>query len=309
MKAWVNGKLCNYEDITVHLLSHSFSRASAIFEVMEIVHTDEGPCFFCLDEHIRRFFSSAQATFMELPITPKELIDALSQTARANRIESGVAKFFAYYPDLGLGTLPASSRIDVAVFCFGYGQMGIEHTHGEISVSAGISSFRKIDPHATAVHAKVVGNYVNGYLAKREVQQKGFDEAIMLDTHGYIAEAPTANIFLIKDTVIETPPAENVLPGITRALLIQVLAKMGLSVRESLIRPEDLVQYQEAFFSGTLSHVQPIHLLEGRALECPGPVTRAIHTHMELLTSGRLHGYDQYLHPIDSPGTVSGKTI
>ena len=295
MKAWVNGVHTDFQDVKVHLLSHSFSRASAVFEVMEIVCTDKGPAFFCLEEHVNRFFASAAAIYMHLTITPDELKQALMATAKVNGVERGIAKFFAYYPDIGLGTLPSSEHTDVAVFCLGYQQMGIAPEDLGIPVAAGLSSFRKIDPQTTAVHAKVVGNYVNGFLAKREVRSLGYDEAILLDTRGYIAEGPTSNIFFVQGSAIDTPTTESVLPGITRAVLLTVLSDMGYSVRETHILPSDLNHYDEAFFSGTLNHVQPIKALADRKLTCPGPVTNAIKMHMADVLSGRLPHYHTWL--------------
>lgn len=295
VKAWVNHTLVDFQDIQVHPLSHSFSRGSAVFEVIEIVPTDRGPAFFCLNQHLQRFIESARATFMPLTVTPLELEQALIRTARANRVERGIAKIFAYYPDITLGTLPSSERIDVAVFCLGYDAMGIAPEDLGRPVTAGISTFRKIDPHTTAVHAKVVGNYVNGFLAKSEVRAQGIDEAILLDTQGFIAEAPNANVFFVRGAVIETPTTESVLPGITRAMLMQVMSGMGFEVLETHILPDDLAAFDEAFFSGTLNHVQPIRSLAGRALICPGPVTAVVRDRMKSVLAGREPGYETHL--------------
>jgi branched-chain amino acid aminotransferase len=295
VKAWVNGILTDFNEVKVHLLSHSFSRASAVFEVMEIVNTPQGPAFFCLNEHVERFFTSAEATFMKLKITPDELKAALMHTAAANHVECGVAKIFAYYPDITLGTLPASPTIDVAVFCLGYQDMGIAQEDLGLPVTAGISTFRKLDPHTAAVHAKVVGNYVNGFLAKSEVRALGYDEAILLDTHGYIAEGPTSNIFFVRGNTIVTPTTESVLPGITRAILIRVLNDMDYTVNETHILPEDLVHFEEAFFSGTLNHVQPIRALADRALVCPGPITSTVRQRMLSVLAGHEPDFQAYL--------------
>jgi len=304
VKAWYNNTLTDFHDIAVHPLSHSFSRASAIFEVLEIVHTDRGPAFFCLHEHLERLFESARATYMAMPISPAALEEALVLTARTNRIERGIAKIFAYYPEITLGTLPSSDRIDVVVFCLGYEDMGIQPADLGQPVTAAVSSFRKIDPHTTAVHAKVVGNYVNGFLAKNEVRAKGYDEAILLDTHGFVAEAPNANIFFIRGNVIETPTTESVLPGITRAMLIRVMSDMGYLVRESHITTDELSGFDEAFFSGTLNHVQPIRSISGRPLNCPGPVTTAVRERMQHAMTGRDRRYEKHLRLIAEDLTV-----
>jgi branched-chain amino acid aminotransferase len=295
VKAWFNAHLIDFHETKVHLLSHSFSRASAIFEVLEIVATEKGPAFFCLDEHLERFIASASATYMHLPVSRDELKKALGETARANGIQKGIAKFYAYYPEIELSTIPSNRQVDIAIFCLGYDERGVAQEDLGKPVSLGISSFRKIDPQTTPVHAKVVGNYVNGYLAKIEVGKRGYDEALLLDTKGFIAEGPSSNIFFVKGSRVETPTLENVLPGITRAVLIEVLRDMGYQVSETHIRLEDLDQYHEAFLSGTTNHVQPIRSLEASDLICPGPVTSAIRNQMEMVRTGRIPDYQKWL--------------
>lgn len=288
--AWINGKFVDWKDANVPLLSHSFGRGSAIFEVMAVTSSRSGPALFCLDEHLDRFFSSADCTYMTLPVGRKDLKEALLSTARRNRVNSGVAKFFAYYPGIELGT-GAPDEVAVAVFCIDYRTLGINEEKFSNPVSVGISSYRKLHPQTAAVHAKVVGNYVNGFLAKTEMRKKEFDEALMLDTSGYVAEGPSSNIFLVRGSCIETPTKENVLPGITRKVVIDVLRDMGHVVKETHILPQDLPQYGEAFFSGTLRQVQPIRMIEDHVLTCPGPITHELIDRMHEVFSGTVEAY------------------
>jgi branched-chain amino acid aminotransferase len=292
--AWIDGKLIDWKDAQVSLLSHSFGRASAIFEVMAIVPSRKGPALFCLDEHMDRFFSSAERTYMTLPLEKNVLKEAIISTARANEVQSGVAKFFAYYPGIELGT-GAPEEVSVAVFCLDYRTLGVSEDIFSNPVTVGISQFRKLHPQTAAVHAKVVGNYVNGFLAKTEVRRKHFDEALMLDTNGFVAEGPTSNIFLVKGNCVETPTKENVLPGITRKVIIDVLKEMGQQVKETHILPQDLCEYQEAFFSGTLRQVQPIERIESYELTCPGPITQKLITRMRKVFSGTIEPYRKLL--------------
>ena len=292
--AWIDGKLIDWGEAHVSLLSHSFGRASAIFEVMAIVPSRKGPALFCIDEHIDRFFSSADRTYMTLPFSKMELKRAIATTAQANSVHNGLAKFFAYYTDLDLGT-EAPDNVSVAIFCLDYSTLGIDTINSGKPVSVGISQFRKLHPLTAAVHAKVVGNYVNGFLARTEVGRKGYDEALMLDTNGYVAEGPTSNIFLVKGQCVETPTKENVLPGITRKVIIDVLKEMGHLVKETHILPQDLLEYDEAFFSGTLKPVQPIKRIEGHDLMCPGPITKALKVKMHEVFSGTMEHYQRLL--------------
>lgn len=299
--AWIDGNLIDWRDAQVSLLSHSFSRASAIFEVMAIVASRKGPALFCLDDHMDRFFSSANRTYMTLPFSREVLKEATISTARANGVHNGVAKLYAYYPDIELGS-EAPDNVSIAIFCVDYQTLDISVDSFSGPVSVGISQFRKLHPQTAAVHAKVVGNYVNGFLAKTEVRRKGYDEALMLDTDGFVAEGPTSNIFLVRKGCVETPTKENVLPGITRDVVINVLREMGHLVSESRILPQDLCEYDEAFFSGTLRQVQPIRRIESHDLPCPGPITQALIARMRKVFSGSLEPYQKLLTFVGTQG-------
>lgn len=292
--AWIDGEFIDFMDARVPLLSHSFSRASAIFEVMAITQTGKGPAFFCLEDHLDRFFYSAQSTCMSLPIDKDRLKQVLIETTRRNSVKNGLAKFYAYYPDIEL-SLDASGRISIAVFCLDFAHVGVSPQDAYKPASVGISRYRKLHPETTAVHAKIVGNYVNGYLAKAEIKRKGFDEALMLDTNGYVAEGPTSNIFFAKGPEVYTPTEENVLPGITRRVIMEVLCDMGHQVREDHIIPQDLARYDEGFFSGTTRNVQPITNIEDTIYKCPGPITDALMKKMQEVREGRIRQYEKFL--------------
>jgi branched-chain amino acid aminotransferase len=300
MTSWIDGEFVDSSRATVPLLSHSFSRGSAIFEVMAITSAAQGPAFFCLEEHLDRFFFSAEQTCMKIPFDKDGIRGALQELARRNGVRDGVAKFYAYYPDIELGTTP-SERLSVAVFCIDYEKHGVKRGRPSEGVSVGISQYRKLHPQTTCVHAKVAGNYVNGYLARMEVKRRGFDEALMLDTCGTVAEAPTANIFLIRGTSVETPTIENVLPGITRRVIMRILDDMGFPEKEVRIRPEDLPDYEEAFFSGTTVPVQPISQIESTVFTCPGPMTSEIRSRMAEIMAGRDPHYADLLTYIPQP--------
>lgn len=297
MKAWLDGSLVHWQEIRVSPLSHSFNRASAVFEVMAVVQAAKGPAVICLEEHVMRFFLSAGQAFMNIPFDPERIQGAVLETARTNGVKSGVIKCYAYYPDIDLG--PATpERVSTAVFCLDYGMLGIDPDKYGHPLNIGISSFRKLHPSTAAVHAKITGNYANGYLARTEVRSKGFDDALMLDIEGRIAEAPTANIFFVKDGRVRTPSAENVLPGITRRVVMDVLEDMGIPVEQSHILPGDLGEYDEAFLSGTLRHVQPVRRIEDFTFTSPGPVTRKIMDRMHEVYGGGVERFRDILTPI-----------
>lgn len=291
---WIDGRFVDCTEATVPLLSHSFSRGSAVFEVMAVTSTPRGPAFFCLEEHLDRFLFSAGQTYMELPFSRETIREALMELARINSVTTGLAKFFAYYPGIEFGTTP-SGRVSVAVFCLNYTSCGITKPSAGASVSVGISSYRKLHPMTTDVHAKVVGNYVNGYLARMESRSRGFDEALMLDAGGLVAEGPTSNVFFVRGNDVETPTEENVLPGITRRVIMEVLDDMGLPEKQVHIRPGDIQQYDEAFFSGTTTPVLPIRSIEQKSFSCPGPVTLVVRQKMEEVLRGGSPRHEKFL--------------
>jgi len=288
--AWLDGRLIDWMDVGISPLSQSFSRASAVFDVMAIAPAEKGPALICLKEHVDRFFSSAERTYMTIPFTREDIKEAIISTARVNSVRNGIAKLYAYYSDIDIGHRQPE-KVSVAVFCLDYDSLGLKPDMPGTPASVGISQYRKLHPQTAAVHAKVVGNYVNGFLARTEVRRKGYDEALMLDTSGFVAEGPTSNIFLAKGQCVETPTKENVLPGITRKVVIEVLKDMGYTVKETHILPQDLCEYDEAFFSGTLKQVQPISRIEDNKLTCPGPVTRALIGRLNEVYSGTVERY------------------
>jgi branched-chain amino acid aminotransferase len=297
MKAWLNGQMVDWDKATVPLLSHSFSRGSAIFEVVDIVNTKNGPALFGLVEHIERFFGSASLTFMELPLPRRELTDAVIATAAENGVKNGTAKFFAYYPLVEFSVTPSNPQVDVAIFCLDYDLFGVRQDVLSAPVRAGISSFRKIHGGTVPVHAKVAGNYVNAFLAKMEVKKKGYDDVIMLDTAGFVAEGATSNVFFVAGDTVKTPTLASALPGVTRRALIEIIRDMGYTMIEADVRPEELLGFDEAFYSGSVVKVQPIASIDGKDLKrpCPGPVTCAVKERMNQAMHGEVDKYTKWL--------------
>ncbi len=297
MKAWLNGNLVDWSETNVSVLSHSFSRGSGIFEVVDIVKTVNGPAFFGLKEHVDRFFNSARLTYMELPINKNELIEAVMETAKVNNVSFGTSKFFAYYPEIEMRLVPADPRVSIAIFSVDFDAFGITQEELSAPITAGISKFRKNHPETVPVHAKVVGNYVNSYLAQMEVAKRGYDDAILLDTLGFVAEGPSSNIFFVdKDTVV-TPYIRNALPGINRMAVIEALEEMRCPIKEKDISSDELHAFSEAFFSSSIIKIHPIRSIEKKALgsACPGPVTAALIRKMEDVYSGKVPTFEKWM--------------
>ena len=297
MKAWLNNEFVDWMDVKAPVLSHGFGRGSAIFEVVDIVATEKGPAFFGLAEHVDRFINSAKYMYITLPLTRDDIIRACIETARENRVVSGVAKFFAYYSAIELDVLAHKKDLDVAIFCLDFGKPDQDVSVMSDPVSACISSYRKIHPESVPVHAKATGNYVGGYLAKTAAKEQGYEDVILLDTMGFVAEGATANIFIVKENQVFTPGLRSVLPGINRMIVMNMLQDMGRAVRVTDIRPDELLECDEAFYTASVVKLIPVSRIDKIPLgdACPGPVTREIADRIGQGFQGRLQAFDRWL--------------
>ncbi len=217
LKAWFDGKFVEWREATAPVLCHGFSRGSAIYEVLDIIMTDQGPAYFGLDAYIDRFYRSAELLQMELSFSPEDLKKACLLCTGENKVKRGGAKFYAYFSEMEFGEVLQSNRISLVIFCWDFARLGISEEELSRPIRVGISSYRKLHSDTVPVHAKVTGNYVNGYLALREAKARGYDDALLLDCEGMVAEAPTASVCFVKDGHIVLPPHDHVLKGITRA--------------------------------------------------------------------------------------------
>mgnify|MGYP006297220835 CR=1 FL=1 len=297
MKVWLDGVFRPEEEVRVSPLSHSFSRGSAIFEVLEVIDSKKGPGLFGLHEHLDRFFRTAELVKMDIPVSRETLVEAVIATTRENNVKRGVCKFFAYYPSQELGLIPRDWRVSIAVYCMDYENLGFspEEFYGPARV--GISTYKKLHPDTVPVHAKVTGNYVNAFLAEREVIDSGFDDVVMVDTDGYIAEGATANVFFVKDGEVLTPRLRNIMTGITRMAVLEILASLEIPCRELDIYPEDVAWFDEAFYSGSINSIQPIRSVDDIELKgkCPGPVTEKVQDMFRSICKGEVSIFEKWV--------------
>lgn len=297
MKAWINGNFVGWDQANVSLLSHSFGRGSAVFEVADIVPARNGPAYFGLIEHIERLVNSAKLVFMELPYSRQEIVDAFIETAKENQAQNGLAKLFAYFPSIEFAAVPKNKQVDMAVFCVDYALFDIKQEDLSRQVRSGVCSYRKIHPDTLPVHSKVCGNYVNPYLAETEVMNQGYDDVIIIDMQGRVSEGGTSNVFFVKDGRLLTPTLENVLAGITRMAIIEVAGDNGITVEETDIGYEALYDFDEAFYCGSIQKIRPIETIDGRAVgnACPGPVTSRLIDAMAEVYGGTNPAYGKWL--------------
>ncbi len=273
---WMNGELVAWEKATVHVLTHALHYGTGVFEGIRCYETPEGPAVFRLQDHMKRLENSGRIFMMELPYTVDELIAATHETIKANGLRSCYVRPIAFRGYGEIGVNPEANPIDVAIAVWPWGAyLGDDALKDGVRMT--ISSWRRHDPNIIPPAAKVTGAYINSVAAKQEAVHKGFDEAIMLNTQGYVAEATGENIFVVKDGEITTPGlSSGALSGITRDSVMKLAADLGNPVKETMISRSDLYTADEMFCCGTAAEVTPIREIDGRIIGPPGPVTLEI---------------------------------
>jgi branched-chain amino acid aminotransferase len=278
-KVWVNGSLIPWEKATVPLLSHGFSRGSAIFEVFGIHAGPDGPLAFRLDQHLKRLRKSAELLGMKLAYSNDEIAKAVRETVKANNMRRGLVKVLAYWGEEAVIKLVLESNLDLAIFAIPASEeLRLDDAR---PISACLSKWRKIHPETMPVEAKACANYLNGYLVRKEAMERGFDVGFILGTDGFLAEGSIESVFLVKDGILKTPPLGRILSSITRMSILQAAPALGIPVSEEAILPEGLFSAEEIFVSHTSIKVLPVARFEDRVLEAPGPVTNQLMSLMD----------------------------
>ncbi len=300
-KVFVNGKFTAWEQAGIHMMSHSFSRGSAIFEVLSIHDIPgRGPCVFRLDKHVQRLFSSAFALGMVPGLSPAAVQEAVCRTVRKNGIRQGAVKIMGYNPEIAFDILPSGNTLDIAVFAIDPVQdLGKRLVPASDGADMCVSTWCKLDPRTVPIAAKAAANYLNGMLARQEAKNRGCDMAVMMDTQGFVAEGATESIFLVKDGRIMTPSLGTILHSITRDSVITLSKALDIPVDENQISRDQLETVDEIFFACTPMKVLPVKTCEQRPLSpVPGPVTRQLADVMADITTGRNRQFADWLFPI-----------
>lgn len=298
-KIWYNGRFVEWKEAKVHVLSHGLHYGSGVFEGIRCYATEKGSFIFRLKEHLDRMYRSARAYEMEIPYTEEELGAAIKETIRINGLDACYIRPIAFYGYHHLGLNPAECPVDCAIAVWRWGAyLGEEAAEG---VRCTFSPWRRIDPSTLPVTAKAVGHYLNSILASLDAKERGFGEAILLDTKGYVAEGPGENIFLVKDGILYTPEAaSSILPGITRASVIELARDMGYEVVEKRITKEELLSADELFFTGTAAEIAPIREIDGVIIGegKKGEVTSVIQSKFFDVLNAREEKYMKWLEPV-----------
>ena len=272
---WLDGKFIPWDEAQVHIMTHSLHYGLGVFEGIRAYRCQDGrTAIFRLDKHIRRLFDSAHVMQMDIPFTRAEVEEVCCELLRRNGQESAYLRPLVFVGDGVMGLHPQNNPIRTTIISWVWGAyLGDEGLQN--GIRAKISSFTRHHVNVMMTKAKTTANYVNSILAKREATSLGYDEALMLDTDGYVAEASGENIFIVSDEVLRTPPASAVLSGITRDSIMTLAQDMDIPVREDVFSRDELYLADEAFLTGTAAEVTPIREVDGRIIGAgkPGPIT------------------------------------
>lgn len=296
-KVWMNGRLVDWQNATVHVLTHALHYGTGVFEGIRCYETAKGPAVFRLREHLERMERSAKIFMMEIPYPIEELVAATEELIRVNEMRSCYVRPIAYRGFGGeMGVNPERNPVDVCIAVWAWGTyLGDEALAKGVRMT--VSSWRRHDPNIIPPAAKVTGAYINSVAAKQEAVHKGFDEAIMLNSQGFVSEATGENIFVVRDGEILTPPlAAGSLGGITRRTVMEIAADLGNPVIEAQLSRSDLYLADEIFCCGTAAEVTPVREVDGRAIGDPGPVTQEIQTKYFAVVRGEDEKYHHWLH-------------
>lgn len=257
-KIWMNGKLVPFKNAKVHVLTHALHYSTSIFEGIRCYDTPDGSAIFRLPEHVDRFFNSAKMYSMKMPYSKKKITDAIVNTVKANKLKQCYIRPLAYYGYRTMGLTPTNNKVDVSISCWEW-KMG-ESKAGKFSgAKCKISKWIRIDSKSQPMQAKSAANYSNAALARMEALNAGYDEAIMLNNKGHVAEGSAENIFVVKNGKITTPPLDaDILNGITRDSAIKLLKSNKIKVIEKNIKISDLLKADEIFMTGTAAEVKSV---------------------------------------------------
>jgi branched-chain amino acid aminotransferase len=277
-KIWMDGKLVPFEDSKVHVLTHALHYGIGVFEGIRAYKTADGrSAVFRLREHLQRLYDSAHVVLMEIPFQADQLEKACVEVMKANKLDAGYLRPLAFFGAGAMG-VGATNPVQVIIAAWPWGAY-LSEEGLKRGIRAKVSSFTRMHVNVQMVRAKISGQYVNSFLATREAAMSGYEEAILLDTEGYVAEGAGENLFIVKNGVLQTPPLSSaVLAGITRDTVLRIAKDQGVPVREEKFTRDTMYLADELFMTGTAAEVTPVREVDNRRIGKgePGPVTKKI---------------------------------
>ena len=293
---WFDGALVDWRDARIHVLTHTLHYGMGIFEGVRAYKTADGTAIFRLQEHTRRLFNSAKIFQMNLPFSFEQVMEAQKEVVRVNKLSSCYMRPLAWIGDNKLGISPRGNTIHLAIAAWEWGAyLGAEGLAKGIRVKT--SSFTRHHVNVSLVRAKASGYYINSILANNEVTAHGYDEALLLDTEGYVSEGAGENVFIVRNGTIYTPDLASCLDGITRDSVLTMARDLGIPVVEKRITRDEMYCADEAFFSGTAAEITPIRELDDRTIGSGsrGPVTERLQSLFFEVVGGKAPAYAHWL--------------
>lgn len=300
-KIWLDNKLVNFHEATIHVMTYSLHYGVGVFEGIRAYPQPDGRAgIFRLREHLERFLFSLKALMLESPYSLEELEKAVIETVRASGFNDCYIRPIAFLNIAKLGIKPPTRKVSVAIGVLRWGKyLGKAYEEG---ARVKTSQWRRPSPQTLPVNAKATGNYLNSYITTTEAKEKGYDEALLLNTEGYVSEGPGQNIFIVKKGRVLTPPVSaSILEGITRDTIITLLHdRFDIEVEEQDLTLGIVYSADEAFFVGTATEVTPIVEVDGRPIGAgkPGPLTRKLQKLYEDVVRGRVEEYRHWITPV-----------
>ncbi len=295
-KIWMDGKFVRWSDAHVHILTHTLHYGLGAFEGVRCYKTSKGPAIFRLQEHVERLFKSCHILQIKPRYTPDEIRKAIIETVRVNELEECYIRPIVYLGYGSMGIYPKENPVNIAIAAWPWGAyLGEEGITNGIRVK--ISSFTRHHVNITMTKSKTCGDYVNSLLAKREAVSCGYDEALLLDTNGYVAEGSGQNIFIVRNGILKTASLSSILEGITRNSVIEIARNEDIPTGEASITRDELYIADEAFLTGTASEITPIREVDGRSIGKgkPGHVTKKLQKLFFNIVNGKEKAYQSWL--------------
>ena len=294
----MDGRMVPYDEANVHVLTHSLHYGLAVFEGIRCYRCGDGrSAIFRLREHVRRLYDSAHIMEMRIPFAQEELVEVCAAVVRINHLDECYVRPIAFYGEGEMGLSARGNKVRVAVACWPWGAyLGDESQKRGVRLKT--SSFVRFHHNSLMPSAKTSGHYINSILAGYEARRNGYDEALLLDVGGYVAEGSGENIFVVRDGVVLTPPLCSVLPGITRDAAIRILRDEHIPVVEQLFARDSVYVADEAFMTGTAAEVTPVRELDDRQIGSgsPGPVTKRLQELFSAAVRGQNSRYSGWLY-------------
>jgi branched-chain amino acid aminotransferase len=294
---WMNGKLIPWSRASIHVSVHALHYGSGVFEGVRCYQTDDGPSVFRLDDHLNRLYASAEVYGLEIPYTLEELAEATCELILRNEFSGCYVRHICFFGSAGLGLNPRQCPVEVAILAWPWAPyLGVEGQQRGVRVT--VSPWVKFDSRMLPTTAKACGQYLNSILAVRDAVARGYDEALLLDASGHIAEGSGENLFIVREgQLLTNDEHDSILMGITRDSVIEIARDLGYSIHIKTLRLDELLTADEAFFTGTATEIAPVCAVDGRIVGngSPGPITTQIQSVFFAAVAGREPGYKRWL--------------